>query len=58
MGTSLLEFSESSDAYCTTNTSRYVHVRTVSLTIQTTRQARFPMQTVIPRIGRAASLLY
>jgi hypothetical protein len=43
MGTSLLQISKGSDAYCTTSTFRYVHVRRVSLTSEMTRQARFPM---------------
>jgi hypothetical protein len=48
--------SKGSYAYCTTSTSRYVHVRTIHLTSQTTRQARFPMQNVIPHTGRDAPL--
>jgi hypothetical protein len=36
--------SKGSDAYSTTNTSRCVQVRTVNLTSQMTRQARFPVQ--------------
>jgi hypothetical protein len=35
--------SKGSHAYRTTSTSRYLHVRTVNLTSQMTRQARFPM---------------
>jgi hypothetical protein len=35
--------SKGSNAYCTTCTSRYVLVRTVNLTCEMTRQARFPM---------------
>jgi hypothetical protein len=31
MGTSPLQFSEGSDVYCTTSTSRYAQVRTVSI---------------------------
>jgi hypothetical protein len=42
------------DAYYT-STSRYIHARTISLTSQMTRQARFPMQNVIPHTGRDAS---
>jgi hypothetical protein len=48
--------SKGSDAYCTASTSRDVHVRTDNLTSHTTRQARFPMQNVIPHARRAASL--
>jgi hypothetical protein len=48
--------SKGSNAYCTTSTSRYVQVRTVSLTSQMTRQARFPMHDVIPHARQAASL--
>jgi hypothetical protein len=47
--------SKGSCAYCTTITSRYVQVRTVNLTSQMTRQARFPMHNVIPHTGRHAS---
>jgi hypothetical protein len=54
VGTSLLQFSEGSDAYCTTSTSRYVKVRTVNLTSETTREARFRMHNVIPQTGRDA----
>jgi hypothetical protein len=56
VGTSLLYFSEGSDAYCATSTSRYVQIRTVNLTSHMTHQARFPMQNVIPQAKRAASL--
>jgi hypothetical protein len=56
VGTSLMQFSEDFDAYCTTNTSRYVQIRTINLTRKMTRQARFLMQNVIPKARRAASL--
>jgi hypothetical protein len=56
VGTLRLQFSKGFDAYCTTSTSRYVHVRTRNLASQMMCQARFPMQNVIPHIGRAASL--
>jgi hypothetical protein len=56
VGTSLLQISEGFDAYCTTSTSRYVHVRTINLTSEMTRQASFPMQNVIPQARRAALL--
>jgi hypothetical protein len=46
------------DAYCTAITSQYVLIRTMNLISQMTRQARFPMQNVIPRARRAASLDY
>jgi hypothetical protein len=58
VGTSLLQFGEGSAAYFTTSTSRYVQARIVNLTSQATRQARFRMENVIPRTGRAASLDY
>jgi hypothetical protein len=50
VGTSLLQFSEGYDAHCTTNTSRYIQVRTVNLSIQTMRQVRFAMRNVIPHL--------
>jgi hypothetical protein len=56
VGTSLMQFSEGSDAYCTTNTSRYVQLRTVNLTHHMTRQKRFLMQNMVPHARRAAPL--
>jgi hypothetical protein len=47
--------SKGSDAYYTTITSRYVHVRTFHLTSQMMPQARYPMHNVIPPTGRDAS---
>jgi hypothetical protein len=57
VGTSLLQSSKGFDACCTTNTSKYVHVRTLNLTCQTTRRTRFPMLNGVPNDGRAASLV-
>jgi hypothetical protein len=56
VGTSLLQFSEDSDALYTTSISRYVHVRTINLTNQTTSRMRFPMLNEVPNARRDASL--